>query len=99
LYIIKQDVIYCVNAKIKRRNELRKQFQEYKQNLSCEHCGWNDHRALEFHHHNDDKKESISRLVAHGYSWETIKKEINKCQVLCANCHRLLHFKKIAVQI
>ena len=81
-----------MNAKIKRRKELREQFQQYKQTLSCEQCGWNDSRALEFHHHNDDKKENISRLVAHGYSWDTIEEEIKKCQVLCANCHRLEHW-------
>jgi hypothetical protein len=79
------------DRRIKRRKQLREKFLEYKQNLSCQQCGWNDHRALEFHHHNDDKKESISRLVAHGYSWNTIEKEIKKCQVLCANCHRIVH--------
>jgi len=80
-----------VNRRIKRRKQLREQFLEYKQSLSCEQCGWTDHRALEFHHHKDDKKESISRLVAHGYSWNTIEEEIKKCQVLCANCHRIVH--------
>lgn len=32
---------------------------------------------------------NVSLMVADGYSWENILKEIEKCQVLCANCHRI----------
>ena len=80
-----------MDAKTKRRKQLREQLQEYKKTVICEQCGHNDYRVLEFHHHKDDKKANITKLTCHGYSWHTIQAEINKCQVLCANCHRIVH--------
>ena len=48
-----------------------------------------------YHHHKDkDKKErGICYLVSNGYSTEKIQEELKKCEVLCANCHRKLHYK------
>lgn len=34
---------------------------------------------------------SVSKAVAHGWTWERVLSEIEKCEVLCANCHRKLH--------
>ena len=54
----------------------------------CKICGY--HRlpqALEFHHLDRDKKE-FGLGLPHTRSWERIKKEIDKCELLCANCHR-----------
>jgi len=76
-----------------RIRERRKQLVNYKKELECQRCGYDDHRALEFHHHNDDKSKSVSRMVGEGYSWEIIKKEIDKCEVLCSCCHRIEHWK------
>ena len=39
------------------------------------------------------KENGISKMVADGYSIEKILKELKKCEVLCANCHRKVHFK------
>lgn len=44
--------------------------------------------TLQFHHLGN-KKASVSALVAGGASWARIEAEIAKCEVLCANCHRL----------
>lgn len=47
--------------------------------------------ALEFHHVDPDKKEySISELRSHSKS--TIVKELEKCILVCANCHREIHY-------
>ena len=56
----------------------------------CEICGYNNClTALEFHHINNLEKEfSISSKS----NWEIIKKELAKCALLCANCHREVHF-------
>ncbi len=58
----------------------------------CEICGYNRCLdALEFHHNNlTGKKFGIS---AKGYtrSWDTVKNELDKCMLICANCHRELH--------
>lgn len=56
----------------------------------CFMCGFKDKRALEFHHRNPkDKSFELSTWKAH--SEKEIKAEILKCDVVCANCHRIIH--------
>lgn len=57
----------------------------------CAHCGGVYHRSVyDFHHINPDEKEyTISNYM--GYSLERLKKEVEKCILLCANCHRRVH--------
>lgn len=54
---------------------------------SCADCGEKDPVVLEFDHVRD-KDMNISLLLAGGYSLERIQKEIEKCIIRCANCHR-----------
>gem|GEM_PF-957896 len=55
----------------------------------CVDCGEDDIRCLEFDHRDRaDKTAPISVLLQRGRSWRTIAKEIEKCDVRCANCHR-----------
>ncbi len=55
----------------------------------CIICGEKDPIVLEFDHLNPEEKEAtISVMSSSGISWERVKKEIDKCQILCANCHR-----------
>ena len=57
----------------------------------CEKCGYDKHpAAMEFHHKTDIDKEFTIASVANR-KWEIVKKEIAKCQLLCSNCHRILH--------
>lgn len=59
----------------------------------CIKCGYNEHHAaLDFHHRNGktDKVMNISRLC--NYSWKKVLEEIEKCDVICSNCHRILTF-------
>jgi hypothetical protein len=46
--------------------------------------------AFEFHHLNPDEKEKEPAKVMR-MSWDNIKKEIDKCILVCANCHRIIH--------
>ncbi len=55
----------------------------------CIDCGLTDVRVLEFDHVRGKKIDSIARLVRLGVSWPTIEAEIAKCEVRCANCHRI----------
>jgi hypothetical protein len=59
----------------------------YLNNHPCIDCGERDVVVLQFDHISGDKRREISHLVGNGYSIETIQKEIDKCQVVCANCH------------
>lgn len=73
-----------------RKSLIRKQYYEIKKGFKCCNCGNDDFRVLEFDHINRNKKElCISEAMGRGCSLEKIKKEIDKCQVLCANCHRI----------
>ena len=74
---------------IKRRTESRKQILEYFLTHPCVDCGEKDLMVLEFDHlPKFEKKHAIANMLYHGSSWETILKEITKCEVVCANDHR-----------
>lgn len=60
---------------------------DYLSTHSCLECGESDPVVLEFHHRYGKDKE-VSVMVAGGYPVATIQAEIDKCDVLCANCHR-----------
>lgn len=77
----------------KRRWELKLKAIFYKGG-KCEKCGYNKcPTALEFHHRNPkEKKFSISHPPTR--SWELIKKEVKKCDLLCSNCHQEEEFKR-----
>lgn len=59
---------------------------EYLKLNPCVDCGEKDVVVLQFDHL-FDKRDSISSMLRSGLSWETIKAEISKCEVRCANCH------------
>lgn len=84
----------------KRRMELnsiwkvkeRDRFNEYKKTLSCVVCGENESSCLDFHHKDASEKEgAIATLLSKNNSFNAVLKEIEKCVVLCANCHRKYH--------
>lgn len=55
---------------------------------SCVDCNEADPIVLDFDHVIGKKQMGISLMIASGYSITAIKKEISKCVVRCANCHR-----------
>ena len=54
----------------------------------CVDCGEPDPLVLEFDHVRGEKKLNVSDLLHRYATWETIRAEIEKCEVRCANCHR-----------
>ena len=70
--------------------------RDLKSKLACKRCGFNEHpAALEFHHRDPtQKKSTVPRMVYRARSLKDIQAEIDKCDVLCANCHRLHHLGK-----
>ena len=78
----------------KRKSDTRAWINSYKSKLKCARCGENTFACLDFHHTNPETKEvSIARVWKMGWSTKRIEKEIEKCIVLCANCHRKEHYK------
>jgi len=56
-------------------------------------CGYDkNYAAIEFHHSEGENKEStISELIQGLSNWDVIKKELDKCELLCCRCHREIH--------
>lgn len=72
-----------------------KWLQELKAKSCCQHCPENHPGCLDFHHREGQEKENcVSILVHSGYSLRRIKEEVAKCIILCANCHRKLHWEQ-----
>lgn len=82
---------YLKKAVDKRRKQIRQMSLDYKGG-KCQICGYNKCiRALDFHHRDPEKKDF--GLSAKGYtrSWDSVKTELDKCVLLCSNCHREVH--------
>lgn len=75
------------------KQQLKKRLADIKEASGCVDCGINNHIILDFDHIRD-KKYNISRMIHDGFSWKAIKKEIEKCEVVCANCHRLRTYNR-----
>lgn len=75
-------------------NKKKKYLYDYLSSHPCEHC-WEDRPVvLEFHHTNAEAKEySVSSMCS--MSLEKIISEIEKCQVLCCNCHKIVTSKEL----
>lgn len=89
----------CKNCKKtmanKRRRKLRLWLEELKKTLRCQRCGFSDYRALVFHHAESRKKDfNIGDTLSLGLSRAAIKREIEKCIVLCSNCHHIEHYNQ-----
>lgn len=90
-HYLKNKQKYVNNASI-RRMDTKKVYSELKSKLKCVKCGENHPACLDFHHTDPTTKEySIARMAGEGRSMVSIKKEMDKCIVLCANCHRKIH--------
>jgi hypothetical protein len=69
----------------------------YKLQHPCVVCGNSDPIVLEFHHIDPSKKErGVSELYS--YKLESLIKEIEKCVVVCANCHKRIHAGVVSME-
>ena len=80
--------------RIDGRNKITKYIQEYKSNKCCADCKENyPYWILEFDHL-DNKEFTISKYRSHTTSLDKIKEEIEKCEVVCSNCHKNRTFNR-----
>jgi hypothetical protein len=79
-----------------RNKALFEWFYSYKAGLKCEKCGFSHPAVLDFHHRDgsDDKIATVSRVLVDTKSKDRVLEEIAKCEVLCANCHRIAHYEE-----
>jgi hypothetical protein len=76
-----------------RRQKIATYVREIKANSKCERCSEAHPSCLQFHHKNPEEKDlHIKEAVRNGWSFERLQKEIDKCEILCANCHFKEHW-------
>ena len=79
------------NAVQKRRDKTKEILVQYKGG-KCEVCGYDKCLgALEFHHLNPEEKDFGIGAKGYTRSIEKNKQEVDKCILVCANCHREIH--------
>jgi len=87
----KDRAAYLIQAVSKRRRRLKEMAVNMK-GSKCEICGYNRYiGALDFHHLDETKKDFGLSMRGLTRSWGAIQKEIEKCILVCANCHREIH--------
>ena len=76
----------------KSRKDKRSFINEIKKSAKCKLCSEDETCCLDFHHRDPKEKDFELGIAANlGRSKERILKEIAKCVVVCANCHRKIH--------
>ena len=76
-----------IDKAIRVRNQYRDDYYEWLSTQACADCGINDIRVLEADHLYD-KSFNISKKVGM-VTLETLMVELVKCDIVCANCHRI----------
>ena len=88
------------NKRIKRIQKKIKAI-EYKGSI-CNDCGKTypelEYPVWDFHHKNPHDKE-FHWSIMKNFSWDRIQNELDKCLLLCANCHRMRHYSEATKSI
>lgn len=82
-----------------QRNQYRKERVKAHKLKAIEYLGGKCHNCkgqfepcvYDFHHRNPAEKE-FEPSVLLNYTWDRIQEELDKCNLLCSNCHRLEHY-------
>lgn len=88
---------YCIPCRLhygnSRRELLKRKAVEYKGGR-CIDCGLKTDKwcVYDFHHTDNNKEYTIS---GNAVKFETMKKELDKCVLLCSNCHRIRHYSQL----
>ena len=83
-----------IDASKETKLSVRRRWHEFKSTLACIRCGENHISTLDFHHVDSSTKDSaVHKLISNG-AYAKALKEIEKCIVLCANCHRKHHYEE-----
>jgi hypothetical protein len=71
----------------------RRLFNEFMAGKCCSVCGESHPACLDWHHRDPKDKKSVAKMINGKFSIENIIAETEKCDLLCSNCHRKLHYE------
>jgi hypothetical protein len=72
----------------KRRIEIRKKLQDLRSETPCEDCKERyPFYVMQFDHVRGEKLMDLSRVASNQWSDQKLQREIDKCEIVCANCH------------
>jgi hypothetical protein len=100
-FVTSENVYRCVKCRSenvqRRRHTINQKAIEYKGG-KCIICNYNRcNSALEFHHLDPNEKEFGFGIKGITHAWEKVRKELDKCILVCATCHREIHANYINV--
>lgn len=76
-------------ARQKSLAQNKERLAELKEASPCADCGQHFPSVCMDYDHLRDKTKGVTLMVNTGYSWGRVLEEIEKCELVCANCHRL----------
>lgn len=84
----------ALETRRRRYRKLRQQVSDYKSSRGCSKCAETHPACLDFHHPDPSTKEMGPRemITKKGWTFEKLKAEFDTLEVLCANCHRKVHY-------
>lgn len=86
--------------KQERGSQIKALSDKYKTDRGCFRCPENDSACLDFHHTDPSKKDiTVGEAIHLRWSWEHLLTEIEKCIILCSNCHRKFHAGRFIIGV
>lgn len=84
-------------GKVSKKQQAKAFIAEIKSRAACADCKQHFHHvAMDFDHVRGSKRKAIADMVAVGCSVDSIMDEVAKCEVVCANCHRVRTFERLS---
>ncbi len=78
-----------------RRDRYVRRVQAYKESVGCTDCGESfPHYVLQFDHLPGTQKVGSPGNLVRRYAWATVQAEMDKCEVVCANCHSIRSYER-----
>jgi hypothetical protein len=88
---------YASEAVTKSRRKRKVEALEYRGGMKCSRCGFDEPipDCYAFHHRDPKTKDpSWNKMKTNNWTFEKIKEEIDKCDVVCHNCHSIIHWEE-----
>lgn len=85
---------YVGKKKVSTKDRNRKFLTEYLKTHPCIDCGNSDLRVLDFDHVKGEKFGNVSHSVKDRWPIERLIQEIEKCEIRCSNCHRIVTYER-----